>query len=344
MRMRAVAYRQSLPIEDPASLIDVQIDAPEPAGRDLLVEIRAIAVNPVDTKIRMRAAPQPGSQRVLGWDAAGVVRAVGPDVAKFAPGDEVFYAGVLNRPGCNAELQLVDERIVGKKPTTLGFAEAAALPLTSVTAWESLFERLHAKKPVLGAAHAILIVGGAGGVGSIAIQMARRLTDLTVIATASRPETAAWVRELGAHHVVDHTKPLAAEVAALGVGAPGIVFSTTHTADHVGEIVKLLAPQGRLGLIDDPNTLDVVPFKQKSLSIHWELMFTRSSFDTVDLSEQGAILDEVSRLVDAGVLRTTLGTHLGVIDAANLRRAHALLESGRAKGKLVLEGFAPTKA
>lgn len=337
--MRAVAYRESLPIADVHSLVDVELPEPVPTGRDLLVEVRAVAVNPVDTKVRMRSAPAAGEWRVLGWDAAGVVRAVGPDVVKFAPGDEVFYAGVIGRPGCNAELHLVDEHVVGKKPGSIGFAEAAALPLTSVTAWEMLFDRLHVKRPVLGAAHAIVVLGGAGGVASMTIQLLRQLTDLTVIATASNPESAAWVRELGAHHVVDHTQPLADQVAALGIGAPGIVFSTTHTEQHLEGIVKLLAPQGRLGLIDDPKMLDVVPFKQKSLSIHWELMFTRSTYDTVDLREQGVILDEISRLVDDGIVRTTLGEHLGRIDAANLRKAHTLLESGRTKGKLVLEGF-----
>ena len=337
--MRAVAYQKSLPISDPSSLVDIELPDPVPTGRELLVEVRAIAVNPVDTKVRLRAEPAAGEWKVLGWDVAGVVRAVGPDAVKFAPGDEVFYAGALGRPGANSELHVVDEHLVGRKPSSLGFAEAAALPLTSVTAWEMLFERLHVKRPILGSAHAIVIVGGAGGVGSVAIQLARQLTDLIVIATASRPETQDWVRELGAHHVIDHEKPLAAEIAALGLGSPGIVFSTTHTDRHVDEIVKLLAPQGRLGLIDDPETFDIVPFKQKSLSVHWELMFTRSMFDTVDLREQGVILDDVSRLIDAGTLRTTLGEHLGRIDAANLKQAHALLESGRARGKLVLEGF-----
>ena len=338
--MRAIGYARSLPIDQADALLDLDLPAPEPKGRDLLVEVRAVSVNPVDTKVRMRAAPAEGEHKVLGWDAAGIVKAVGPDATRFKPGDAVFYAGDLNRPGTNAELHLVDERITGTKPASLGFAEAAALPLTAITAWEALFDRLQVKShTVPGAARAILIVGGAGGVGSIAIQLARKLTDLTVIATASRPETRDWALDLGAHHVVDHSRPLAAEVAALGLGAPGFVFSTTQTDKHLAEIAELIAPQGRFALIDDPAALDVNLLKRKSVSLHWEFMFTRSMFGTADIAEQGALLDEVSRLVDAGTLRTTLGETFGLINAANLRRAHALVESGRARGKVVLEGF-----
>jgi NADPH2:quinone reductase len=277
---------------------------------------------------------------VLGWDAAGVVSAGGPAATLFKPGDPVFYAGAIGRPGTNAEYHLVDERIVGRKPASLDWAEAAALPLTSITAWEALFDRLDVAKPVPGAAPAILIIGGAGGVGSIAIQLARRLTGLTVIATASRPETQAWVREMGAHHVIDHRQPLAAQVTALGLGAPGFVFSTTSTGQHLTEIVQLIAPQGRFALIDDPASLDVNGFKRKSVSVHWEFMFTRSAFATPDIDEQGKLLNEVARLVDAGTLRTTLTDRLAPIDAANLKRVHALLESGKGRGKTVLEGFA----
>ncbi|MCR0984546.1 zinc-binding alcohol dehydrogenase family protein [Roseomonas populi] len=338
--MRAIGYQASLPIEREDSLLDIDLPAPEPRGRDLLVEVRAVSVNPVDTKVRMRAAAEPGGYKVLGWDAAGIVKAVGPGATRFRPGDAVFYAGDITRPGTNAELHLVDERIVGTKPASLGFAEAAAMPLTAITAWEALFDRLQVKAhTVPGAARALLIVGGAGGVGSIAIQLARKLTDLTVIATASRPETRDWALELGAHHVVDHSKPLAAEVAALGLGAPGFVFSTTQTDKHLAEIAELIAPQGRFALIDDPATLDVSVLKRKSISLHWELMYTRSMFGTPDMGEQGALLDEVSRLVDAGTLRTTLTETFGTINAANLRRAHALIESGTARGKVVLEGF-----
>ncbi|PZU94557.1 MAG: zinc-binding alcohol dehydrogenase family protein [Chelatococcus sp.] len=337
--MRAVGYHQPQPITAETSLIDLDLPAPVATGRDLLVRVKAVSVNPVDTKVRRRAQPAEGEAKVLGWDAAGIVEAVGPEVTAFQPGDAVFYAGAIDRPGSNAELHLVDERIVGPKPKTLGFAEAAALPLTAITAWEMLFDRLDIRKPVPGAAHAVLIVGGAGGVGSIAIQLARRLTDVTVIATASRPETQAWARELGAHHVVDHAKPLAEQVAGLGIGQPAFAFSTTHTDSHLKDIVELLAPQGRFGLIDDPETLDANPLKRKSISLHWELMFTRSLFHTADMAEQGRLLAEVSRLVDAGTLKTTLAENFGRIDAANLKRAHALIESNRAKGKIVLEGF-----
>ncbi len=338
--MRAVGYQRSLPITDDAALVDIDLPRPEPKGRDLLVEIRAVSVNPVDTKVRRRAAPEEGSWKVLGWDAAGVVAAVGPEVKGFEPGDEVFYAGALERQGTNAENHLVDERIVGRKPASLGWAEAAALPLTAITAWETLFDRLDVRKPVPSAGQSILIIGGAGGVGSIAVQLVRQLTDVTVIATASRPETVEWARSLGAQHVLDHRKPLAAEVAALGIGAPTFVFSTTNTDLHLAEIVKLIAPQGRFALIDDPAALDVLPFKRKSVSTHWEFMFTRSMFATPDMDAQGKLLDEVARLVDAGTLRTTLGDHFGQINATNLKRAHALLESGTARGKIVHEGFA----
>ena len=337
--MRAVGYRQSQPIAAETSLIDLDLPEPKAAGRDLLVEVKAVSVNPVDTKIRVRSQPAEGQANVLGWDAAGIVKAVGPEVTGFKPGDAVFYAGAIDRLGSNAEFHLVDERIVGPKPESLGFAEAAALPLTAITAWEMLFDRLDIRKPVPGAAHALLIIGGAGGVGSIAIQLARQLSDATVIATASRPETRAWAQELGAHHVIDHTKPLPAQITALGIGAPAFVFSTTHTDSHLEGIVELMAPQGRFGLIDDPKVLDVNPLKRKSLSLHWELMFTRSLFKTADMGEQGKLLAEVSRLVDEGRVRTTLAEHFGTINAANLKRAHALIESNRAKGKIVLEGF-----
>ena len=339
--MRAVGYTTSLPIGNADSLADIDLPKPQPAGRDILVAVKAVSVNPVDTKVRMRAAPEAGAWKVLGWDAAGLVEAVGPDATAFRPGDAVFYAGALGRSGTNAEFHLVDERLVGTKPSTLSWAEAAAMPLTAITAWEALFDRLDVRKPVPGAAGAILIIGGAGGVGSIATQLVRRLTDLTVITTASRPETQAWSRDLGAHHVVDHSKPLAAEVAALGI-APGFVFSTTNTETHVAEIAELVAPQGRFALIDDPAALDIRAFKQKSVSTHWEFMFTRSMFGTADMAEQGALLNEVARLIDAGQIRTTLGETYGAISAANLRRAHATIESGRAKGKIVLEGFGPS--
>ena len=341
--MRAVGYKQPGDIARADALVDVELPRPVPQGRDILVAVRAVSVNPVDTKVRRGTGPDGDGWKVLGWDAAGLVVEVGPEATHFAPGDAVFYAGALGRSGTNAEFHLVDERIVGAKPATLDWAGAAALPLTAITAWEALFDRLDVRRPVPGAAPAILVIGGAGGVGSIAIQLARALTDLTVIGTASRPETAAWVTDMGAHQVLDHAAPLAEQVAALGIGAPAFVFSTTQTARHLADIATLLAPQGRFALIDDPATLDVNAFKRKSASVHWEFMFTRSMFATPDLAEQGRLLDEVSRLVDAGRLRSTMTERLAPIDAATLKRVHALIESGTARGKIVLEGFDPDR-
>ena len=337
--MRAVAYNEAGPIDRPESLLDKTFDDPVAEGRDLLVEVRAVSVNPVDVKVRQSAERTGAGWKTLGWDAAGIVRAVGPEVTAFSVGDEVFYAGSIARAGTNSELHLVDERIVALKPRTLDWPEAAALPLTSITAWEALFDRLDVRKPVSGAADALLVIGGAGGVGSMAIQLARQLTDLTVIATASRPETSDWARDLGAHHIVDHSRPLAPQVEALGLGAPAFVFSTTHSDRHQTDIAALIAPQGRFALIDDPVSLDVLPFKRKSVSIHWELMFTRSLFGTTDMGEQGRLLAEVARLADAGQLRTTLTERLSPINAANLKRAHQMVESASMRGKVALENW-----
>lgn len=337
--MRAVAYKVPQPISAETSLIDIELPMPEAGGRDLLVEVKAVSVNPVDVKVRANAAPEAGQARVLGFDAAGIVKAVGGDTSLFKVGDEVFYSGVINRPGSNAEFQLVDERIVGRKPKSLDFAAAAALPLTSITAYEALFDRLRVQDAVSGAANAIVIIGGAGGVGSIAIQIARALTDLTIIATASRPETQAWVKDHGAHHVVDHSMPIAQQIAALDIGAPGFIFSTTNTDQHIAGIVEAIAPQGRFALIDDPKTLDVMPFKRKAVSTHWELMFTRPLFGTPDMIEQHRLLNKIAELVDAGTIQTTLTEIVGTINAANLKKAHALVESGKMKGKVVLAGF-----
>lgn len=337
--MKAVGYQGSLPVSDPASLMDITLPRPKAGGSDLLVRVQAISVNPIDTKMRMRAAATPPDYKVLGWDAVGVVEEVGPDVRFFSPGDAVFYAGALTRQGANAEFHLVDERIVGPKPKSISASEAAALPLTAITAWEALFDRLDVLRSVPGAAKAILIVGGAGGVGSIAIQLAKARSDLAVIATASRPETTEWVRSLGADYVIDHSKPVAAQVAALSIGQPGFVFSTTQTDRHFDDIVELMAPQGCLCLIDDPDLFDFRKLKRKSISLHWELMFTRSLFSTPDMDNQHKLLKELSSLVDAGKVRSTVAEHFGTINAENLRRAHALIESGRARGKIVLEGF-----
>lgn len=338
--MKAIAYQHSLPITQAESLVDVTLPEPVASGRDLLVEVKAIAVNPVDTKIRRGQEPTAGEWKVLGWDAAGVVRAVGPEVTMFKPGDRVWYAGAINRPGSNSELQLVDERIVGHMPATLDFAAAASLPLTSITAWEMLFDRLAIERGGQGYGKSLLVIGAAGGVGSILVQLARRLTGLTVIATASRPESQDWIRKLGAHHVIDHHAPLADQLAVIGQPAPDYVVSLTHTETYFEQIADVIAPQGKFGLIDDPATpLDVIKLKRKSVSLHWELMFTRALFATADMQAQHQILNEVASLVDNGVLRTTVAENFGRINAENLRRAHALIESGQARGKIVLEGF-----
>ncbi|CAN7232375.1 zinc-binding alcohol dehydrogenase family protein [Neorhizobium tomejilense] len=338
--MRAVGFNTPQPITVETSLIDIELPMPEAAGRDLLVEIKAVSVNPVDTKVRRSAAVEPGQHRILGYDAAGVVKAVGPGVKLFKPGDEVYYAGVINRPGTNAEFHLVDERIVGFKPKTLNFEEAAALPLTAITAYETLFHRMKVQDKVAGAWNAVLVIGGAGGVGSIAIQLLRELSDVTAIGTGSRPETQAWIKELGAHHVLDHSKPMAPQLAQMAIGAPAFVFSTTHTENHLKDILELIAPQGRLALIDDPKEpMDLRDFKSKALSVHWEMMFARAVFQTADMIEQHKLLNHVAELVDAKKIRTTLAETLGPINAANLKKAHAMVESNRTKGKLVLSGF-----
>jgi zinc-binding alcohol dehydrogenase family protein len=334
--MKAIAYKQALPIADDNALLDITLPDPIASGRDLLVEVQAISVNPVDTKVRRSANPPEGEYKVIGWDAAGIVRAVGDKVSLFKPGDRVYYAGSITRPGANSELHLVDERIVGHMPASLDFAQAAALPLTAITAWELLFHRL-AVNPQ--SKEALLITGAAGGVGSILVQLARKLTGLTVIGTASRPETQQWVRELGAHHVIDHSKPLSQELKAIGFNDVKYVASLTHTADHYKEIVQLIAPQGHLAVIDDMETLDVMPLKRKCAALHWEFMFARSMFETADMQKQHDLLNEVARLIDAGTIKTTVAEHYGTINATNLRRAHAMIESNRAKGKIVLAGF-----
>lgn len=337
--MKAVGYRIPGPLDRDDALIDFEMETPVPTGHDLLVRIQAVSVNPVDYKIRMGRPAEGDTPAVLGWDAVGEVVATGDQATTFKPGDVVWYAGAINRPGTNAEFHLVDERIVGRKPASVSAAAAAALPLTSLTAHEMLFDRLRVTEPVPGAAPAILIIGGSGGVGSIAIQLLRALTDLTVIATASRPETQAWVRELGAAHVIDHTRPLTEELRRIGIDDVTHVASLTNTDDHFVQIVEAVAPQGRVALIDDPEPIDVRLLKKKSVSLHWELMFTRSMFATADMDAQQHLLDEVARLVDAGVIRSTLAEHFGAITAANLERAHELLRSGKSRGKIVLEGF-----
>ncbi|HEU0084140.1 MAG TPA: zinc-binding alcohol dehydrogenase family protein [Bradyrhizobium sp.] len=337
--MKAVGYTKSRPIEDAESLVDFEAPRPEPLARDIRVAVKAVSVNPVDTKVRKRAAPPQGDAKILGYDAAGVVDAVGSGVTLFRPGDEVFYAGSIQRQGTNAEFHLVDERIVGRKPTALSFAQAAALPLTSITAWELLFDRLDVRPGKSVDTRTLLIVGGAGGVGSILIQIARRLTGLTVVATASRPESQTWCRALGAHAVIDHARPMKDQIDQLKFPPVALIASLTNTDQHYQALADLIAPQGKFGLIDDPPEFNVAVFKGKAISIHWESMFTRSSFQTADMIAQHHLLNDVADLIDKGVLRTTLDQTFGTINAANLKRAHALIESGKSRGKIVLEGW-----
>jgi NADPH2:quinone reductase len=337
--MKAVGYTTSRAIESPDALVDFEAAKPEPQERDIRVAVKAVSVNPVDTKVRKRAAPPQGETKILGFDAAGVVDAVGSDVTLFKPGDEVFYAGSILRQGTNSEFHLVDERIIGRKPKSLSFTQAAALPLTSITAWELLFDRLGVQPGKSIDPRTLLIIGGAGGVGSILIQLARRLTGLTVVATASRPESQKWCFELGAHAVVDHAKAIKQQIEQLKFPPVALIASLTNTDQHYKALAELIAPQGKFGLIDDPPEFNVAVFKGKAVSIHWESMFTRSSFQTPDMIAQHRLLNDVADLVDNGVLRTTLDQTFGTINAANLRRAHALIESGKSRGKIVLEGW-----
>lgn len=335
--MKAVGYRKSLDIGDSDALLDVELPDPVPTGRDILVQVKAVSVNPVDTKLRKRVTPPEGEVNVLGYDSTGVVVKTGADVSLFKPGDEVWYSGVSNRPGSNAELQLVDERIVGKKPKSLSFAEAVALPLTGVTAWELLFDRFCIPKVDSTKGGTILVIGAAGGVGSIMVQLARQMTGLTVIGTASRPETQKWVQSMGAHQVIDHSKSLLEELKRIGIPAIQYVASLTQTGSHYSEIAEILAPQGKFGLIDDPGPIDINLLKRKSITICWEFMFTRAVFQTPDVARQGEILNEISQLVDAGKIKTTLGANFGAVNAGNLKRAHAQVESGSTIGKIILE-------
>ncbi|HKU12777.1 MAG TPA: zinc-binding alcohol dehydrogenase family protein [Steroidobacteraceae bacterium] len=338
--MKAVGLYRHLPIDDPESLVDLDVPKPAPAARELLVEVKAISVNPVDYKVRLRAAPGEQLPRILGWDVAGVVSEVGPAVQLFKPGDEVYYAGSIHKPGANSECHVVDERIVGRKPRTLSFAAAAALPLTTLTAWEGLFDRLGIASSGANRGATVLLIGAAGGVGSIAIQLAKQLGGLRVIATASRPQSARWVRELGADAVVDHTGDLAEQMKAQGVAEADYVFCLTDATPYFPRFAPIMRAQGKLCLIVSHSApVELTALMQKSISVHWEYMFTRSLFATEDMQRQHEILQQTAALIDSGALRTTLGENLGAINAMNLRRAHQLLERGHTVGKLVLEGF-----
>ncbi|MCX5481387.1 zinc-binding alcohol dehydrogenase family protein [Kaistia geumhonensis] len=339
--MRAIAFTKPLPIDDENALVDITLDRPKPGPRDLIVKVEAVSVNPVDFKVRRSADPA-GTPRLLGFDAAGTVVEAGGETRLFKVGDPVFYAGSIVRPGTDAEFHAVDERIVGRKPESLDFAGAAALPLTALTAWELLFDRIGVVPGAGDDQRSLLVLGGAGGVGSITIQLARALTGLRVIASASRPETVAFVEELGAHHVVDHSRPLAPQIEALGLKAVDIILAFAGTSGHAGEIAALVAPEGHVGIIEGVDGFGPAEFGQlyqKAVGLQFESMFARSRFGTPAIERQHEILDRVAALVDAGTIRTTLTKTLSPINAANLREAHKLVESGRMIGKLVVAGW-----
>ncbi len=339
--MKAVGFYQTGSIDRDDALLDIELPIPEPGPRDLLVRIEAVSVNPVDCKVRTGTPPEAGEAKIPGYDAAGTVEAVGRDVTLFKPGDAVFYAGDISKPGTNAEYQRVDERLVGRKPQTLNWAEAAALPLTAITAWELLFDRLGVPYGKRTSGETLLIINGAGGVGSMLIQIARRLTGLTVVASASREASLQWCRSLGAHHVINHREPISEGLAHAGLGQPKYVAVLTDPEPYREQIAELIAPQGSLGLIVNQGHFDVSKFMTKSVTVAWELMFTRALYQTPDMVEQHHLLNEIAELVDAGVLRTTLTETLGTINAANLKMAHIKQESGSTIGKTVLTGFSP---
>lgn len=332
--MKAIGYSGTGPLSV------FQIPAPQPGPRDLLVHVKAIAVNPVDTKIRSRVTPPEDTPKILGWDAVGEVVAVGSEVSLFQTGDRVWYAGDVSRSGCNAEYQCVDERIVALAPQSLSDAQAAAMPLTSITAWEMLFDRLAIPQGSDSHDRVLLIVGAAGGVGSMLVQLARQLTQATVIGTGSSAESREWITQLGAHHVLDHSTSLKSGLESLGLPDVTDVASINRTDQHYSDLVAMLRPQGRLALIDDPaQPLDIKLMKQKSLSLHWEFMFTRPMFNTPDMIAQNRLLTDVAQLVEQGVIKTTLGEHYGRITPENLERAHEAMQTEHNRGKVVLEGF-----
>ena len=343
--MKAIGFYKALPAEDPSSLVEVNVPDPAPQGRDLLVRVQAVSVNPVDTKVRLRQEGVLSEPRIPGWDAAGVVEAVGSDVSLFKKGDAVYYAGDISRPGCDSQYHLVDERIVGRKPASLSFEQAAAMPLTTITAWEALFDRLGVAAPASGAGRprSVLIIGGAGGVGSIAVQLAKKKAGLTVIATASREESAAWCRKLGADEIIDHHKPFAAEFKRLGADEVDYILCFNSTEMHIRNMADVIRPQGRIcTIVETKNSqpLNINLFQRKSVGFMWELMFTRPLFQTSDMQAQHDLLDEAGRMLDEGLLTTTLTENFGPLTAENLRRAHQKVESGRMIGKLVLSGMA----
>lgn len=337
--MKAIGVVQARPTDDPDCFVAFETPTPSPGSRDLLVRIDAVSVNPVDYKVR-RAITKPLAQpKIIGWDACGVVEAVGEDVRHYRPGDQVMYAGALDRPGSYAEYQLVDERIVGRKPLNLDVAQSAALPLTSLTAWESLFTRLMVDRSA-GKAGKLLIIGGAGGVGSMAIQLARALTNLEIVATASRQETTAWCKDLGAHAVIDHSGDLIEGVRQAGLGTFSYILNCNNNLPYWNAMAEIIAPQGRVCLLSstgEPVDLDI--FMEKSIAVCWELMYTRSHFETHDLGHQREILNGIADLMEEGRIRSTLQRSLGPLSASNAAKAHEVLESRTMIGKLTMGGI-----
>jgi NADPH:quinone reductase-like Zn-dependent oxidoreductase len=357
--MKAVGLYKYLPIDHPESLVDVEVPMPEPAPRDLLEKVKAVSVNPVDTKVRSPKDKIESTPRVLGWDASGIVERVGSAVTLFKPGDEVYYAGSITRPGCNADYHVVDERSVGRKPRNLSFEQAAAMPLTTITAWEALFDRMDVPLAILEpdgtgeistgvepevsspfrrtSGHSVLIIGGAGGVGSIAIQLAKQLAKMRVIATASRPESADWCRRLGADDIINHHQPFQAEFARIGAEEVDYIFCLNSTEKHIQNMADVIKPQGRVcTIVEAKGPVNINPFQRKSVAFCWELMFTRPMFETPDMQAQHSLLNETAALLESGVLRTTQTRSFGPLNAENLRRAHAAIEKGDTIGKVTL--------
>ena len=338
--MKAVGLYKYLPIDEADSLLDLEVESPRPLGRELLVDVRAIAVNPVDTKMRAPQDKVEDSPRILGWDAAGVVEEVGPDVTLFKPGDEVFYAGSFTQPGCNSELHLVDERIVGGKPQSLDFTQAAALPLTSITAWESLFDRLGIATDGSDRGRQLLIIGGAGGVGSVATQFAKQVAELDVTVTASRPESRKWCKELGADHVINHYLDIPEQMGQLGIDGFEFILCLNDTDKYWQTMAAVIAPQGKIcSIVETAAYVDLGTLKSKSATFVWEFMFTRSMYETEDMIEQHHLLRRVADLVDAGTVKTTVNKVLEPINSKNLKAAHAEIENRRTIGKIVLQGW-----
>ena len=336
--MKAVGFTHYLPIENESAFLDLNVEKPKPEGRDILVNVKAVAINPVDTKVRAPKDKVEETPRIIGYDASGVVEAVGPDVTLFKPGDEVYYAGDITRSGTNAEFHLVDERIAGRKPASLSHAEAAALPLTTITAYEAFFDRLRIDRDGADAGQSLLIIGAGGGVGSIGIQLAKQ-AGLTVIATASRSETSDWVKSLGADHVVNHREDMVTQVQAIGIKHVDHI-AIFNDMRHWDTAVELIRPQGGIVSIDDTDLpMPMGGMKTKAASFHWEFMFARSMHQTPDMIEQHHLLSYVAGQIDAGNIKTTVSEVLSPINAANMREAHRLVETGQAKGKIVVEGF-----